>query len=158
LQGARYAGYLGQSRPLTYKVRTTHRSSSPTLGANSGAGSSSSLVLPYDITEGPMPPIKTESARQRQLEQARVTLEYPMVFDNSRWTPLNLSERSQTNTSTDETLDLPKEYKFFGALRKPCVSIALSLWFLLHHSGGIERWLLDITCLNSQNSILYREP
>ena len=137
LQGARYAGYLGQSRPLTYKVRTTHRSSSPTLGANSGTGSSSSLVLPYDITEGPMPPIKTESARQRQLEQARVTLEYPMVFDNSRWTPLNMSERSQTNTSTNETLDLPAKYKFFGALRKPCVSIASWLSFLLHHHGQL---------------------
>ena len=138
MQGARYAGYLGQSRPLTYKVRTTRGSSSPTLGTNSGAGSSNSLVLPYDITEGPLPPVKTESARQRQLEQPRVTLEYPMVFDNSRWAPLTRSERSQTNTSMDETVDLPTKYKFFGALRKPCVSIASCPWFLLHHNGQLS--------------------
>jgi len=122
-QGARYIGFLGQSQPLTYNVRTTHGSSSPTLGANSNTASA---VLPYDITEGPIPPLKTESARQRQLEQSRVQvrLEYPMLFDNSRWTPLIRSPSSQTRPSADDvTLKLPIKNKFFGALIKPCVRI-----------------------------------
>ena len=120
-QGARYAGFLGQSRPLTYNVGTTQGS----LSAHNDVASSSAVVLPYDITEGPMPPMKTESARQRQLEQLRIQsrLEYPMVFDNTRWTPMTETANSRSTSST--------KHKFFDALVKPCVSISSCFWLLV---------------------------
>ena len=62
-----------------------------------------------------------EVARRRQLQQSRLQclLEYPLVFDNSRWAP-----RSQTTHSADAAVDLSTKNKFFGALIKPCVSNA----------------------------------
>ena len=53
-QGARYVSFLGQSRPLTYDLRTTQ-------GTTNDVAASSAVVLPYDITEGPRPPRKSES-------------------------------------------------------------------------------------------------
>jgi len=137
-QCARYVGFLGQSRPLTYNVKTTHGLSSPTLGANINAASSSSVILPYDITEGPVLPMQEESTHQRQLEQLRVQgrLEYPLVFDNSRWTPLTKSARSVMTPSADVTVELSTKNKFFGALVKPCVSIVShrAFGFQLHRN------------------------
>jgi len=66
-----------------------------------------------------MAPLKTESARQRQLEQSIVMLEYPLIFDNSRWTTPD--NRTSASASAEEEAKLLTKKKFFGALAKPCV-------------------------------------
>ena len=62
----RFVGFFGQHRGLTFP------SSEDTTGT---------LVLPYDITEGPLAPVK--SARQKV--RSGKNYEYPLIFDNLRF-------------------------------------------------------------------------
>ena len=126
-QGARYAGFLGQWRPLAYNLRTNQDGSLQGSNNESTASTSAPVVLPYDITEGPVPPRKTDSARRRQLEHLRLQsrLEYPVLFDNTRWAPLTAGSTTSTG------------HKFFDALVKPSVNnkLILALRFLLHRTN-----------------------
>ena len=122
-QGARYVGFLGQSRPLTYNRRTTRGPASP-----SDATSPGPAVLPPDITEGPKPPMESTGGRHMEQPRAQNRLQYPLVFDNSRWIRLTRSAASRTRASADESHDIANKNKFFEALVKPCVSIAVDVY------------------------------
>jgi len=117
-QGARYAGFLGQWRPLTYTLRTNQNESVDSANCDSVASTNALVVLPYDITESPMPARKTDSARRSQLERLRLQsrLEYPVLFDNTRWIPLTVRSTTHSN-----------RHKFFDALVKPSVSKLIKL-------------------------------
>ena len=115
-QGARYVGFLGQTRPLAYNDQTN--------------GSSPS-VLPYDITEGPTLAWSTDSARQRQSENIHSRLHCPLVVDNRRW-PQNTAE-DEDGPHVEQKADSPAKSKFFESLIKPSVSIA-------YHHGRIWKF------------------
>ncbi|XP_064601013.1 WD repeat-containing protein 64-like [Liolophura sinensis] len=94
----RFIGFFGQHRPFNFPV-SGQVSSTPTL--------------PYDITEGPLAPLKSMSARQRI--RAVHQLEYPLIFDQLRWKPFRRSAYVRDSTSDKQ----PEDKKFFEALIKP---------------------------------------
>ncbi|XP_069117612.1 WD repeat-containing protein 64-like isoform X5 [Argopecten irradians] len=77
-------------------------------------------VLPYDITESPLAPVKNKGAKQtvRTVEM----YEYPLIFDNERWKPFRRSaymrEKENTIPQTKKN-NLLEDKKFFTALMKP---------------------------------------
>ncbi|XP_070576950.1 WD repeat-containing protein 64-like isoform X2 [Ptychodera flava] len=95
-----FMGFFGQHRP--WNIPNTERTTTP--------------VLPYDISERPMKPIKSKSARQKA--KPVQTYEYPLIFNEDRWQPFRRSAYFQKPPKPKPSLD-PEDKKFFGALRKP---------------------------------------
>ncbi|KAL8568266.1 hypothetical protein ACOMHN_040839 [Nucella lapillus] len=97
-QRGRFVGFFSQHRPFNFPANEDM------------AGT---LVLPYDITEGPLAPIKRKSATQkiRSLQK----FEYPLIFDKQRWEPFR---RSAYMARRHQILK-PEDKKFFQALIKP---------------------------------------
>lgn len=101
----RFVGFFGQHRPFVFPEREE------TAGPPS---------LPYDITEGPLAPVQEKSAKQtiRTVQK----YEYPLIFDNEKWTPFRRSAYIRQAAAppvkkTRQNYDIDK--KFFGALIKP---------------------------------------
>ncbi|KAL4237521.1 WD repeat-containing protein 64 [Mactra antiquata] len=96
----RFVGFFGQHRIFTF----------PTSEEKAGPP-----TLPYDITEGPLAPVKTKSAIQKIRPVQKY--EYPLIFDEDRWQPF---KRSAYLSQTQERKKLdPQDKKFFEALIKP---------------------------------------
>ncbi|WAR20511.1 WDR64-like protein [Mya arenaria] len=86
----RFVGFFGQHRQFTF----------PTSEEKAGAPS-----LPYDITEGPLSPVKTKSAIQK-------------IRPVQKWQPFKRSAYLKAGQDKKRTLD-PQDKKFFEALIKP---------------------------------------
>ncbi|KAK7504770.1 hypothetical protein BaRGS_00003798, partial [Batillaria attramentaria] len=97
-QKGRFVGFFGQHRPFNFPA-SEETSGTPTL--------------PYDITEGPLAPIKRKSATQKIRSVQK--FEYPLIFDKHRWEPFR---RSAYMARRNEILK-PEDKKFFQALIKP---------------------------------------
>ncbi|XP_071795581.1 WD repeat-containing protein 64-like isoform X1 [Asterias amurensis] len=91
-----FMGFFSQHRPWNFP--SLERSSTP--------------VLPYDITEGPLRPMKNVNEKKHKTTQS---YEYPLVFDDNKWKPFRRSAYVQTRTKHKE----PEDMKFFEALQKP---------------------------------------
>ncbi|XP_021348111.1 WD repeat-containing protein 64-like isoform X3 [Mizuhopecten yessoensis] len=94
-------------------------------------------VLPYDITEAPMAPVKNKGAKQtvRTVEM----YEYPLIFDNNRWEPFRRSAYMRQKESTipqTKKNNLLEDKKFFTALMKPKGSLDRKLG--IRNSNEIE--------------------
>ncbi|KAL5008313.1 hypothetical protein ScPMuIL_013894 [Solemya velum] len=93
----RYVGFLSQHKPLVFPK------SEETAGP---------AILPYDISEKPLAPVKNKSGKQK-IRPIQL-YEYPLIFDNEKWQPFRRSayvnERSKKEMA---------DKKFFGALIKP---------------------------------------
>ena len=59
-----FMGFFGQHRPWNFP--STERSSTP--------------VLPYDISEGPLKPVKNTNQKKKPVQ----SYEYPLVFKNDK--------------------------------------------------------------------------
>ncbi|XP_025104854.1 WD repeat-containing protein 64-like isoform X2 [Pomacea canaliculata] len=94
----RFVGFFGQHRSFHF----------PATDETAGTPS-----LPYDITEGPLAPIKRKGTSQKIT--ASQNFEYPLIFDQQRWQPFR---RSAYMAKKHEVLR-PEDKKFFGALIKP---------------------------------------
>ncbi|XP_052769281.1 WD repeat-containing protein 64-like isoform X3 [Mya arenaria] len=97
----RFVGFFGQHRQFTF----------PTSEEKAGAPS-----LPYDITEGPLSPVKTKSAIQKIRPVQKY--EYPLIFVEEKWQPFKRSAYLKAGQDKKRTLD-PQDKKFFEALIKP---------------------------------------
>ncbi|XP_035826428.1 WD repeat-containing protein 64 [Aplysia californica] len=94
----RFVGFFGQHRPFNFP---------------SSEDTGHAAVLPYDISEGPLAPVKRKSASHKIRSVQR--FEYPLMFDKERWEPFR---RSAYMSKRDQVLR-PEDKKFFGALIKP---------------------------------------
>ncbi|XP_071162911.1 WD repeat-containing protein 64-like isoform X2 [Mytilus edulis] len=101
----RFVGFYGQHRPFVFPERE-ETAGPPTL--------------PYDITEGPLAPVQEKSAKQtiRTVQK----YEYPLIFDNEKWTPFRRSayiRQSEAPPPKKKPFTYEIDKKFFGALIKP---------------------------------------
>ncbi|XP_022089085.1 LOW QUALITY PROTEIN: WD repeat-containing protein 64-like [Acanthaster planci] len=92
-----FMGFFSQHRPWNFP--SLERSNTP--------------VLPYDITEGPLKPMR--STNERKNKTAQQSYEYPLVFADDRWKPFRRSAYAQSRLRPKE----PEDMKFFEALQKP---------------------------------------
>ncbi|KAK2162660.1 hypothetical protein LSH36_94g03011 [Paralvinella palmiformis] len=102
----RYVGFFGQQRPFNF----------PNDNDEDNAETVNNNILPYDITEGPLKPVKTISAKQK-MKTSTQQFEYPLMFDNEKWKPFRRSAYIRQQDS--RIMDQPTDKKFFGALIKP---------------------------------------
>ncbi|CAC5391588.1 unnamed protein product [Mytilus coruscus] len=101
----RFVGFYGQHRAFVFPERE-ETAGPPTL--------------PYDITEGPLAPVQEKSAKQtiRTVQK----YEYPLIFDNEKWTPFRRSayiRQSEAPPPKKKPFSYEIDKKFFGALIKP---------------------------------------
>ncbi|XP_064622276.1 WD repeat-containing protein 64-like isoform X2 [Lineus longissimus] len=96
----RFVGFFGQYRPFHFQTNEE------TAGTP---------ILPYDISEGPLGPVKRQSASQK-IKNAR-KMDYPLVFDEFRWKPFRRS--AYFDPVQQAKKQQPEDKKFFGALIKP---------------------------------------
>ncbi|KAK3736912.1 hypothetical protein RRG08_000654 [Elysia crispata] len=94
----RFVGFFGQHRPFNFP-------------ASEDAVNNS--VLPFDINEGPVAPVKRKSASHKIRSVQK--FDYPLVFDKHRWEPFR---RSAYYAKRHQVLR-PEDKKFFAALIKP---------------------------------------
>ncbi|XP_053404636.1 WD repeat-containing protein 64-like isoform X4 [Mercenaria mercenaria] len=97
----RFVGFFGQHRIFNFPT-SEEKAGTPTL--------------PYDITEGPLAPVKTKSAIQKIRPVQKY--EYPLIFDEDRWQPFKRSAYLKQGQERKKQLD-PQDKKFFEALIKP---------------------------------------
>ncbi|CAH1792147.1 unnamed protein product [Owenia fusiformis] len=95
----RFVGFFGQHRPFHFPH--DEESAGPP-------------ILPYDINEAPVAPVKTKTDPQK-IAIKNVKYEYPLIFDSHRWKPLRRSAHFASKESPRE----PNDAKFFEALIKP---------------------------------------
>ncbi|KAK2191768.1 hypothetical protein NP493_46g07030 [Ridgeia piscesae] len=99
----RFVGFYGQHKAIHYPIAESL---------------TSTPVLPYDINEGPLAPVKSISDKQKM--KAHQHYEYPLVFASDRWKPFRRSaymlKKSQEPHEDD---DSPVNKKFFDSLMKP---------------------------------------
>ncbi|KAI0210520.1 WD repeat-containing protein 64 [Lamellibrachia satsuma] len=102
VQGS-FVGFYGQHKPINYPL-TENLTATP--------------VLPYDINEGPLAPVKSVSDKQKV--KSHQHYEYPLVFASDRWKPFRRSAYMLKKTQTpDEDDSSPVNKKFFDSLMKP---------------------------------------
>ncbi|XP_072032372.1 WD repeat-containing protein 64-like [Amphiura filiformis] len=94
-QMGHFMGFFGQHRPWNFP--SAERTSTP--------------VLPYDISEGPLRPVKNTNEKKKPAQ----SYEYPLIFTNDKWKSFRRSAYHKTRTRKLE----PEDKKFFGALQKP---------------------------------------
>ncbi|XP_038075924.1 WD repeat-containing protein 64-like isoform X2 [Patiria miniata] len=92
-----FMGFFSQHRP--WNLPSLERSNTP--------------VLPYDITEGPLKPMRSTNEKKHKTTQQ--SYQYPLVFADDKWKPFRRSAYAQTRTKPKE----PEDMKFFEALQKP---------------------------------------
>ncbi|XP_052272714.1 WD repeat-containing protein 64-like isoform X3 [Dreissena polymorpha] len=97
----RFVGFFGQHRVFNFPV-SEEKAGVPTL--------------PYDISEGPLAPVKTKSAIQKIRPVQKY--EYPLIFVEEKWQPFKRSAYLRSDQDRKKPLD-PKDKKFFEALIKP---------------------------------------
>ena len=135
-------------RPLNVKLASAEPappSPSPRQSTQPSETRAPTYPLPYDITEGPVAPPKTDvgGENHRHFDDAarRRNLEYPLVFDNRKWRTFHRSaylrqrqqqqQRGAVTATAAATASVARENsifagphtkKFFDALVKPRVS------------------------------------
>ncbi|XP_069117610.1 WD repeat-containing protein 64-like isoform X3 [Argopecten irradians] len=116
-------------------------------------------VLPYDITESPLAPVKNKGAKQtvRTVEM----YEYPLIFDNERWKPFRRSaymrEKENTIPQTKKN-NLLEDKKFFTALMKPKGSLDRKLGIRTSNEieGAYNHHLESFTPGDRNQGAIYR--
>ncbi|KAK3093696.1 hypothetical protein FSP39_018996 [Pinctada imbricata] len=99
----RFVGFFGQHRPFMFPRR--EESAGPP-------------TLPYDITEGPLTPVKAKPSKHKI--KTKENVEFPLVVDYEKWQPFRRSAYiREKETPRKAKFIQPEDRKFFRALIKP---------------------------------------